>query len=410
MVEIDLENFEEFYEKELNTQFFKIRKLGKKIITEMRDTLIRIKICMDHFKEAEDRIDKNSLRSLHLFSDRIRKEVDAIEIPEEEDISFDNLNKLKNSIKKLFTTINQIAKKSLPKIRKEVQPQIKELHYETRKLGKKQTLLDNFLRKKYLPVKNAEYLLKRLDKFFILKDNIENAKKDLDKFEEEVEERLENLNNLNSQLIELEKNELFKTLEKETDNQFKLKLNIKDLLNFSKALKKFKFEIEKETIHVPNINLSYLRDFLKNPIGTISKEGRDLPKFSSLLVQLRHTLENNKLNLKSDTKVKTIEQINFIFKEKKIQNSIEQLKELSDKIKGIKNSINEIGLAKKLDNIKNEISTNTVKLERAQGDLERKNKDYMRYLGSLRGEREEYQNLIKGILKEPVKINITFSF
>jgi len=51
-----------------------------------------------------------------------------------------------------------------------------------------------------------------------------------------------------------------------------------------------------------------------------------------------------------------------------------------------------------------------VKLEHIQNDFERKNKDYTRYLAALKTEREEFQNSIEEILKEKVKINITFSF
>jgi len=175
-------------------------------------------------------------------------------------------------------------------------------------------------------------------------------------------------------------------------------------------LKKLRFELEKGTIHVPNIDLNYLRDFIKNPIKLLANERKDLPKFTSLMVQLRHTLEENKLNLKTDTKQKTIEQINAIFDEKQLQENIEKYLQLKDEIKEIELIILEAGLAQKLDDLKNEISTNTVKLEHIQNDFERKNKDYTRYLGTLKTEREEFQNSIEEILKEKVKINITFSF
>ncbi len=122
---------------------------SKKIILDIRDNLIEIKICLDHFIEAgEDKIDQKAKKSLTFFSDRIRKEIDEIEIPEDE-INYDNIMDLLNSIKKLFTNINEIARKSLPRFQKEVQPQIKELNYITRKLGKKTAILEEFLRKKY---------------------------------------------------------------------------------------------------------------------------------------------------------------------------------------------------------------------------------------------------------------------
>ncbi|MEJ2296011.1 MAG: hypothetical protein P8Y23_14745, partial [Candidatus Lokiarchaeota archaeon] len=173
-----------------------------------RDGLVEIKVSMDHFIEAgEGKIEEKALRSLHFFSDRIRKEIDEIEIPEE-DITAEIIYQLLNSIKKLFTNINEIARKSLPKFQKEVQAEIKELNYITRKLGKKQATLETFLRKKYGDVRDAEYLLDKLPKLFSLRDNIEHAKRDLDQFERELKERKETEESLNKELLELEKNDL----------------------------------------------------------------------------------------------------------------------------------------------------------------------------------------------------------
>ncbi|MFW9901798.1 MAG: hypothetical protein ACFFDY_11005 [Candidatus Thorarchaeota archaeon] len=410
MIEQDLEDFEEFYKDKLNSQFFKLRKAIKKLIDEIKENLIEIKVCLDHFLEkGKEKVDQKAQRSLNFFSDRIRKEIEEIEIPEEE-INHDNITELLNSIKKLFASINEIARKSLPKFHKEVQAEIKELNYITRKLGKKQAVLDNFLRKKYTDVKNAEYLLKKLPKLFHLKENIEHAKLDLDTFEEELEDRTKKQEELNSNLIELEKNDLFKKLDAKKDSLFQLQLAINDELGFKKALKKLRFELEKGTIHVPNIDLSYLKDFIKSPIKMLVNERKDLPKFTGLMVQLRHTLEENKLNLKADTKQKTIEQINAIFDEKFLQENIEKYLKLKEDIKEIETKINDAGLAEKLEELKNQISTNTVKLEHIQSDFERKNKDYTRYLEALKTEREEFQSLVEEILSEKVKINIKFSF
>ncbi len=410
MIEKDLEEFEEFYNEKINAIFSKVKRASKKIILEIRDNLIEIKVCLDHFIEAgKDKIDQKSQKSLNFFSDRIRKEIDEIEVPDNE-INYDNIMDLLNSIKKLFTNINEIARKSLPKFQKEVQPQIKELNYITRKLGKKQAILDEFLRKKYTDLKNAEYLLKKLPKIFTLKDNIEHSKTDLEQFETELEERKETEEELNAKLVELEKNNLFKELETEKDKLFQLQMRINDEIGFKKALKKFKFELEKNTIHAPSVNINYLKDFLKNPIGVLISERKDLPKFTSLMVQLRHVLEENRLNLKSDTKQKTVEQINAIFEEKLLQENIEKFLQFREKITQIEEKIEAAGLAKKLEELKNQISSNAVKLEHVENDHNRKNKDYLRYLNTLKSEREEFQSLVEEVLNESIKINIVFAF
>lgn len=410
MREIVLEEFENFYKDRLNSQFSKVKKAVQKLISEIRENLIEIKVCMDHFIEAgQGKIEEKALKSLHFFSDRIKKEIDEIEIPEQE-LNYDNILSLLNSIKKLFTNINEIARKSLPKFQKEVQPEIKELNYITRKLQKKQAVLDQFLRKKYEDLKEAEYLLKKLPKLFSLRENIEHAKLDLDQFEKELQVQQSYASELNEKLKLLEKDDLFKDLDEKRDELFKLRIKINDQLGFKKALKKLKHEIESEAFHISNFDTEFLKNFLKDPIKILSKERKDLPNFTNLLVQLRHILEENKLNLKSDTKEKTIEQINTIFDDKKIHEDIEKFRNFRIEIKTLEDQIKTAGLFEEVEDIKNKISTNTVKLEHIQSDLDRKNKDYMKYLASLKDEREEFQNLVEDMIKEEVKLNITFSF
>ena len=410
MIEILLEEFEDYYKERLDSQFFKIKKAVKKQLTDINESLLEIKVCTDHFIEAgEGKIDEKALKSLHLFSDKIRKEIDEVGVPEE-DITYDAMYNLLNSIKKLFTNINDIAKKSVPKFQKELQAEIKELSYITRKLGNKQKALDEFLRKKYMDVKDAEYLLKKLPKLFTLKDNIEHSKSDLENFEKELEERKKEQEKLTQTLIKIENNELFAELDQLEAKLARLRMDINNKFGFKKALKKLKFELDKNTMHIPNVNIYFLKDFLKNPINTLVNESRELPKFSALLIQLRHVLEDNKLNLKSDVKDKTIHQINTIFDEKTIQNEIDNIKTLRSEIDDIKKKIENEGLAVKRDEIKNKISLNTVKLERLENDLDRKNKDYLRYLSSLKDEREGIQKSIKDHTNQEVKLNITFNF
>jgi len=410
MIEILLEEFEDFYKDKLDSQFYKVKKAVNKQISEIRENLVEIKVCTDHFIEAgEGKIEEKALKSLHFFSDRIKKEIDEIEVPENE-ITYDAMHNLLNSMKKLFINIDGIAKKSIPKFKKQLQSEIKELSYLTRKLGNKQKKMDEFLRKKYTDLKDAEYLLKKLPKLFTLKENIEHSKSDLENFEKELEERKKEQEKLTQTLTKIEKNELFKELEKAEEDLAQLRMKINSQFGFKKALKKLKFELEKDTMHVPNVNIYFLKDFLKNPINALVNESRDLPKFSGLLVQLRHVLEENKLNLKTDVRDKTVQQINAIFDEKSMQEDIDKVKEFYSITDEIKKKIEQEGLAVQNEEVKNRISTNTVKLEHIERDLDRKNNDYLRYLSALKSEREDIQNSIRKVINQEVKINITFNF
>ncbi|MBY8983371.1 MAG: hypothetical protein KGD57_10500, partial [Candidatus Lokiarchaeota archaeon] len=135
-----------------------------------------------------------------------------------------------------------------------------------------------------------------------------------------------------------------------------------------------------------------------------------LNKFRTLLIQLRHILEENKLNLKTDKKEKTIEQINKIFDNKKIYEDLKELNEIREKINNIKMDIEKEGLDGKLDSIKNDISLFTQRLEHIENDISKRNKDYLRYLASLKKEREDFQKLIEDGIGEEFKLNITITF
>jgi hypothetical protein len=79
MIEKDLDEFEEFYLEKIDSIFSKVKKASKRIILDIRDNLIEIKVCLDHFLEAgKDKIDQKAQKSLNFFSDRIRKEIDEI--------------------------------------------------------------------------------------------------------------------------------------------------------------------------------------------------------------------------------------------------------------------------------------------------------------------------------------------
>ena len=95
---------------------------------------------------------------------------------------------------------------------------------------------------------------------------------------------------------------------------------------------------------------------------------------------------------------------------KTIQSDIDKIKETTNKINELKKHIDQAGLAINREDIKNKIATNTIKIEHLESSIDRKNKDYLRYLSSLKNEREEFQKSVKKILNEEVKLNITFSF
>ena len=358
--------------------------------------------------EAKENLDQKANKSLQYFNERIKKDINEIDIPEE--MTYESLSELLKAIKKLFELINDISKKTIPKFQKDFQVEIKDLHYHTRKLGQKGGMLDKLLREKFKSVREAEHLLNRLPKLFALKNNIEHAKSSINEIEKEKEEVAKLLESLESELLKLEDNELFKKQSELNNALFNLKIDLNDSLKFKKALKKLRVELERGNIKLRNISLNDIKEFLKDPIVSLCKDSKDLRKLSNLLVQLRLSLESNELNLKTTKKETTIEQINQILSGNKLKENVERFKQTQEEMRNLEKQISEIGLSKKLTQIKEKIASTSLKKEHLENDFKKKTEDYLSYLKKLKEERERFSKLVEDKTEEKVKIEIIFTF
>lgn len=394
----------------MDSIFLKIKKRSQKQIYEIRDGLIDLKKCIDRMVDSEviEGLDQKAKKSLTFFSDRIKKEIEDISIPEE--ITYDNLSNMLKSMKRLFDQINDLSRKSFPKFQRDYQSEIKELHYFVRKLGQKGGGLDKFLRDKYKDVREAELLLNKLPKLISLKSNIENAKGAADNLNEESEEIKEKLASLEKELLKLEDDDLFIKQKDLSDKLFQLKIDINNHLKFKKALKKLSVDAEKGKIKLRNISHNDIKSFLKNPVARLSSDTKDLRNLSNILVQLRLSLESNELSLKASTRDSTIEQINSILSSTKLREDIDSLNNLQQEITKLEKKLNESGLATHLTGVKDKIASVSAKKEHVENDQKKKNDDYLAYLRKLKEDRESFIVLVEKVIPEKVKINITFIF
>lgn len=390
--------------------FFKVKRKAQKMIESIDEGLNDLKKSIDRMEnsEAKENLDQKANKSLQYFNERIKKDINEIDIPEE--MTYESLSELLKAIKKLFELINDISKKTIPKFQKDFQVEIKDLHYHTRKLGQKGGMLDKLLREKFKSVREAEHLLNRLPKLFALKNNIEHAKSSINEIEKEKEEVAKLLESLESELLKLEDNELFKKQSELNNALFNLKIDLNDSLKFKKALKKLRVELERGNIKLRNISLNDIKEFLKDPIVSLCKDSKDLRKLSNLLVQLRLSLESNELNLKTTKKETTIEQINQILSGNKLKENVERFKQTQEEMRNLEKQISEIGLSKKLTQIKEKIASTSLKKEHLENDFKKKTEDYLSYLKKLKEERERFSKLVEDKTEEKVKIEIIFTF
>ncbi len=390
--------------------FFKVKRKAQRMIEGIDEGLIDLRKSIERMEKSEAKynLEQKAIKSLQYFTERIKKDINVIDIPEE--MTYENLSELLKATKKLFELINDISKKTIPKFQKDFQTEIKDLHYHTRKLGQKGGMLDKYLREKFKSVREAEHLLDRLPKLFALKNNIEHAKSSTNEIEKEKDDMAIQIESLEADLLKLEDNELFKKQSELNNTLFNLKIDLNDSLKFKKALKKLRVELERGNIKLRNVSLNDIKEFLKDPIASLCRDSKDLRKLSNLLVQLRLSLESDELNLKTSKKETTIKHINQILSGNKLKENIERFKQTQEEMGNLEKKIREIGLSKKLTQLKEKISTTSLKKEHLENDFKKKTEDYLSYLKKLKEEREKFSKLVKDKTDEKVKIAITFTF
>lgn len=390
--------------------FSKVKRKAQKLIESIEQSLIDLKKSIDRMEksEAKENLDQKANKSLSYFTERVKKDINIIEIPE--DMTYEKLSTLLKEIKKLFELITDISRKTIPKFQRDFQAEIKDLHYYTRKLGQKGGILDKFLREKYKKIREAENLINKLPKLFALKNNIENAKNSINEIGNEKEDVAIQLESLKNELLKFEDHALFKKQSDLNNDLFNLKIDINDNLKFKKALKKLRVEVERGNIKLRNISIDDIKDFFKDPIVNLCKDSKDLRKLSILLVQLRIALESNELKLKTTKKESTIEHINQILSGNELKENIEKYKHLQEEISNLEKEINDTGLSKKISQLKEKIASASSKKDHLENDFKKKNDDYLSYLKKLKEEREKFSKMVEGITDERIKIAITFSF
>jgi len=390
--------------------FSKVKRKAQKLTESIDQSLIDLKKSIDRMEksEAKENLDQKANKSLLYFTERVKKDINIIEIPE--DMTYEKLSTLLKEIKKLFELITDISKKTIPKFQRDFQAEIKDLHYYTRKLGQKGGILDKFLREKYKKIREAENLINKLPKLFALKNNIENAKNSINEIGNEKEDVTIQLESLKNELLKFEDHALFKKQSDLNNDLFNLKIDINDNLKFKKALKKLRVEVERGTIKLRNISIDDIKDFLKDPIVNLCKDSKDLRKLSILLVQLRITLESNELKLKTTKKESTIEHINQILSGNELKENIERYKHLQEEISNLEKEINDTGLSKNISQLKEKIASASLKKDHLENDFKKKNDDYLSYLKKLKEEREKFSKMVESITDERIKIAITFTF
>lgn len=411
MAEIALDELEKWYINNLNTIYDKHKKNLKKFLEKLENLTVDLKNSVNKMRDRKNEIDidEKSERYMDRFYLKIKENLDTITIPENP--MADDVSKFMDEIKRLFMNMHEAGKKNIRHFDTDFKIELKEIDMITRKMSEQMAKIDSFIRKKYATVKDAENLIKKIPRLQSLVERIANAKTTLDNLNGQKDVVNNELQDLENGILNIEQNPLYVELSKAEKELFKLRIKFDDHLKFSKALKKLRKKLETSR-GFKGITPDQVRKYLTDPINAISHEGENHPQLTEFLVQLRFLLEHEggTLQLKSEAKQKTLQNIDEIVSKGILKDNISQYNEITGKIESLKKELEKQDLSSRLDDLKEKVSLKTQEIEHMDGDIKHKTSEYRGLLEKLKEERDEIQEGINKFVGEDVKIQITLTY
>ncbi len=413
-VEVNLDELEKWYLEQLGGRFKREHKVLSKFFSKSAEELAQAKNALKAWlntkpEKEDEKLDDKTKKIMERFIDSVLDSLDEVVIPTiHTTISYENCHKFNEGIKKVFTTYNVHGKKVMRRFWKQYKLEIKEIDLHLRKLGDFSQKVTKFQLKNYQEGKEAELLLKKIP---LLENNIErlgNTKSKLDEMEEtfagmedrriQMEQELENI----SEDPDLKE---FQDMERRLDIR---KRDFRETLKFKKAFKKMKKYLEKGTIALRDISESDLKPYLKDSVGTILAEGPKIPRLRRILIKTRIMLEDERdyLQLKSELKVRVIENINEIVSNNALEPKIKKILDLENEKAEIRKKLQKKGLESLRNELKEKIAIATIDSEHFENDVERYRRDFKELLNKVKEDRQDLQKGIKEETDQEIKIKI----
>jgi len=367
-------------------------------LAQMRESLKRIQD-----KEVEIK-DPRTEKSLERFLVKYAEEFDKIRMPAE--INYRELKKIIDSVQKLFVAMNEIGRAHIPRLVNLYKEEIKEIEFGSRKLGEEIRKLDDTLRKKYAEPQEAECLIEKMQNFSQIIDKIERTRAKLSDLNEQERKLEEESTSLEKELIDTEHDESLTKYTSVRNKAFQEKANLDLQLKFKKGLQKAKVLMAKDSQLLRGVTENQLKDFLKDPVESIILQGENTPQLIEMLIQLRAAIEGGRVELKSDTKDRILENIQQIIETKILKDHVRQILALNTSIKELQAQVDKRGLLAKVAGLKENIAHITSDMQHLIGEIERTKEEYDQAVQKLRDMRETMQTGIKENVGQDIKIQI----
>jgi hypothetical protein len=418
MKEVQLQELEQWYDKQIKNRFKKEHKVLKQLFDqvqrEIAETINALKSWTQPRQAKKNQpaiepLDERSQEVLLRFIERLTQTLTEMKIPGvHTEISFESSTDFLTAIRNLYSIYNETGKRSIPKFQKQYNIEIRELDMHLRKIGELAQKVEVFLRKNYQEGKNAEVLVKKMPRLQVNIEKIGQTKTQIAEMETQFKTLSETVTGIENELIAISQDPLLIQAEDLERKDKERCAALDEELKFKKALKKLKKLMEKGRFLRQDINEDTLRVYIKDPVEAIMREGANLNDLRDLLIKLRIILEDESdpLELKGELKTKISDNINQIVNENYLRPYIEELNKIRSERKKLGEELAQKGLEVKRAELKEKLSLMTQEREHFENDLNRRKREYREMIEKVSVEREELQKAVLEQTGEEVKIKV----
>lgn len=408
MDQIPLDELEKWYKSQLEEKFSKLRQNIKKGLEKIILQLAQMQESLKRIEGKEvDIKDDRTKKSLERFLAKYAEEFDKVHMPDE--INYRTTKSIIDAVQKLFVAMNEIGRTHIPRLVNLYKEEIKEIEFGSRKLGDEIRRLDDTLRKKCAEMQEAEGLVDKMENFSQVVDKIERTRAKLGDLTSQKQKLDEESTRLEKELIDTEHDDVLTMYTSLRNKFFQEKSDLDLQLKFKKGLQKAKVLMAKDSMLLKGVNENQVKDFLKDPVENLTAQGENTPQLHEMLIQLRVAIEAGRLELKSDTKDRILENIQEIMEKKILKERIHLILELNSQIKELQKQVESRGLLTKVDGLKDKIAHLTSEMQHLIGEIDRTKEEYDQAIQKLKDLRETVQTSIKKYTGQDIKIQIKIS-
>jgi hypothetical protein len=404
-MDVPLDDMADYLEKAINKRYQKEKKAGFKFAQDIQSDFSSVEnLLKDLGDEVDEEKDDVVNRSLGKFVASMQAEMAKVEFPKDQMVKYTHLRDLHDSLVKIFTAYNENGKKWIPKFSEQFKAQNKSLGTMLARLFRDNTSLDEFCRKKFDKVKNAEDLGDKISRVQELCARVIDGREKIVQYEADSQQYAQSLEELEAQLLDLEKDPLVDEQASIFREQNRVKQEIQlQLSKIKKSTKKLENAIDSGIVRPRFITPKEIKDYLKNPFESLINDGHEYPKLRAILENVGSSIEDDS-QAKDDKKAKAQDSIKAIKDDYSLTPLIERYISFVDQHRQLTKQIQEKGTAVLIDQIKQKISDLTTQKSHAEADLEHEKEMTVNTLSKMKSLKEGIEEELKTITGEAISI------